>query len=386
MRDLGKLLIISTFYLEIILVSKNKGLKMVKKISIGLLSMFMLLGCGSDKSSKKNNLVETSAFDKSSTDIMYKAMDKFPNHVQISIAKIKDGQVHYYGALHSDGTVTTVENYANTFMIGSISKLFTSTLLAQMVLDGKVALDDNIQKRLPYTLHNDVNISYKKLSNHTSGLPREPDTALQNDPKYHEYNALDITDIEKYLKHDLALKHAQGSHHYSNLGVATLGYMMTHIENKPYEVLLQERIFNKLGMQHSTTIRANVQATLIPALMPNDDPVPPAYKSAGGILSTVEDLYRFSLASFGDEPEYLLTQKATLKIDDTTSVGLGWSIKKERGQNFYFHNGAVQGYRSVMILDKENQNGIIILSNLPIDDNLGDITNLGVSLMEEMYK
>ena len=39
-----------------------------------------------------------------------------------------------------------------------------------------------------------------------------------------------------------------------------------------------------------------------------------------------------------------------------------------------------------MILDKENQNGIIVLSNLPIDDNDGDITNLGVDLMEEMYK
>ena len=64
---------------------------------------------------------------------------------------------------------------------------------------------------------------------------------------------------------------------------------MTHIENKPYETLLQEQIFGKLGMAHSTSISANVHSTLVPALMTDDDSIPPAYKSAGGILSNVED-------------------------------------------------------------------------------------------------
>jgi len=95
---------------------------------------------------------------------------------------------------------------------------------------------------------------------------------------------------------------------------------------------------------------------------------------------------KFSFASFGDDPVYLLTQKATANLDDTTSIGLGWFMKKDRGINFYFHNGATQGYRSILILDKTNQNGIIVLSNLPIDANDGDISNLGIALMEEMYK
>jgi len=351
----------------------------VKKISIGLLSIFVLSGCGSDKTTKTNNLVVTTGFDKSGTDIIYKTMDTFPDNVQISIAKIKDGHVHYYGALYSGNTIKTVDNHANTFMIGSMSKVFTSTLLAQIVLDGKVSLNDDIQYRLSYTLHNDIAMTYVQLSNHTSGLPREADATLANDPRCNEYNALDLTDIEKYLKSDLKLEHAQETHHYSNLGVAILGYMMSHIENKhkPYETLLQERIFGKLGMQHSTTIRANTHTTLVPALMPNDDPVPPAYKSAGGILSSVEDLAKFSLLSLSDDPAYLLTQKATIKLDDTMSIGLGWFIKKYRGINFYFHNGMTQGCRSVIILDKENQNGIIVLSNLPSDGNDGDITNTG---------
>ena len=358
---------------------------MLKIFIISAPIIFVLLGCNSDKATKSNNLVPNTGFDKRDTDIIYETMDKFPKKVQISIAKIKDAKVHYYGALYSGNSVKTVDNHANTFMIGSISKVFTSTLLAQMVLDGKVSLDDSIQDRLPYTLHNDIAMTYVQLSNHTSGLPRDPDAALANDPKYNEYNEFNMTDIENYLKDDLKLEHVQGTHHYSNLGVAILGYMITHIENKPYETLLQERIFSKLSMQHSTTIRKNVQSILIPALMENDDSVSPAYKSVGGILSTVEDLVKFSLASFGDEPAYLLTQKETIKVDDTMSIGLGWEIIKDRGINFYGHSGATEGYSSIIILDKENQNAIIVLSNLPASSDV-DMNDLGWKLMEGMYK
>lgn len=358
---------------------------MIKEITIGLLSIFILVGCGSDNNATtNNNLTQTSAFDKSSTDIIFKTMEKFPKNVQVSIAKIIDGEVYYYGALHGSNAVTTVENYTNTFMIGSISKVFTSTLLAQMVLENKIALDESIGNQLPYILNNNISMSYKQLANHTSGLSREPDMELANESKYNVYNELNMTDIEKYLKYDLTLEHTQGTYLYSNLGMNILGYIMTKIENKSYETLLQERIFNKLGMQHSTTIRTNAQSTIVPAVGEYDDPLPLAYKSAGGIHSSVEDLYKFALASFGDEPKYLMTQEETVKIADTVSLGLGWFINTE--VNAYFHGGATQGYRSIMILDKANQNGIIILSNVPLEGNVGDIHDLGFTLMEEMYK
>ncbi|CAA6818995.1 MAG: Beta-lactamase [uncultured Sulfurovum sp.] len=358
---------------------------MIKEMTIGLLSIVVLAGCGSENNStKKNNLTQTSAFDKSSIDIIFRSMEKFPTNVQVSIAKIEDGQVYYYGALHSNSAINAVDNYSNTFMIGSISKVFTSTLLAQMVLDNKITLDESIGNQLPYTLKNNINMSYKQLANHTSGVTRDTNVAPANESKYNTYHELNMTDIEKYLKHDLKLEHEQGTHHYSNLGMNILGYMMTEIENKSYETLLQERILNKLGMDNTTTIREQVQPTLIPALMENDDSLPVAYDSAGGIHSSVEDLYKFALASFGDEPEYLLTQEETVKIDNTESLGLGWFINTD--VNAYFHGGATQGYRSIMILDKENHNGIIVLSNVPLEGNIGDIHHLGFTLMEEIYK
>lgn len=358
---------------------------MIKKMTIGVLSILVLTGCGSSNhSTTKNHLTQTSGFDKSSTDIIFRSMDKFPKNVQVSIAKIKDGELYYYGALHGSGAVTTVENYANTFMIGSISKVFTSTLLAQMVLENKIALDESIGNQLPYTLKNNIEMSYKQLANHTAGVTRDENVEPANESKYNNYNELNMTDIETYLKYDLKLEHTQGTHHYSNLGMNILGYMMTKIENKSYETLLQERILNKLNMYNTTTIRDQAQPSLIPALIENDDSLPVAYDSAGGIHSSVEDLYKFALASFGDEPEYSLTQEETVKIADTLSIGLGWFINTE--VDAYFHGGATEGYRSIMILDRENQNGIIILSNVPLEGNVGDIHDLGFTLMEEMYK
>jgi len=356
---------------------------MLKKIIISLLAISLLIGCGSDKSIKKNELVTATAFDKNSTDTIFKAMDKFPKNVQLSIAKIIDGKVHYYGALYSDDSITTIENHTNTFIIGSLTKLFTSTLLAQMHIDGKIGLNDDIQANLPFSLATTPAISYQQLANHSSGLSKDVDDE-------EEFDTSSRADLENYLKHDLVLKYKQGTFHYSNTGMATLGYLISIIENKSYEKLLQEQIFNKLDMHHSTTIRANTQSTRVPALMSNDDPVSEAYKSVGGILSSVEDLYKFSLAFFGDSPEYLLTQKETLKQDTSRGVGLGWFINTntntDTNQTLYSHGGIVEGYRSVIILDKDKQNGIIILSNLPIYNNLGDISKLGRELMKKIGK
>ena len=260
-------------------------------------------------------------------------------------------------------------------MIGSITKLFTSTLLAQMVIDKKIELDDNIS------------ISYKQLANHTSGLLDDSthffdDNFFDND----KYKNFTYSDIEYYLEHDLSLGVAQNSFKYSNFGVATLGYMLTHIENKSYEELLQERILSQLNMTHTTTIRENVP-NLVPALMPNDDPVPFGFKSAGGVISTVEDLYAFLLASLSDLPEVLLAQKETFKIDDTSSIGLGWNIftDLETETKFYFHLGATEGYRSLLILDRESRNGMIILSNLPIGVDGQPILDLGKQLLRIVY-
>lgn len=358
---------------------------MFKTISMGIVSAFVVLGCGSTNSVKSNTLVSTTTFDKSSTDIIFKTIDKFPKNAQVSIAKIEDAKVSYYGAHNQSKSVVTINNQSSGFMIGSISKVFTSTLLAQLVLDGKLNLEESIEEKLPFSFPSDIHISYKQLANHTSGLARNPNFVQEYNSNYHEHSALDESDILRFLKNDLILSYEQNTFNYSNLGVGVLGYMLTSIENKSYENLLQERIFNTLEMHHSTTIRGD---NLVPALMPNDDPVPLAYKSAGGIISTVEDMSKFTLETFSDSPAYALTQEPTFRVDSKVKMGLGWTIVKHSGigLDLYYHGGSTEGYRSVIILDKENRNGIIVLSNLPSEGNTDAISELGRELLEEMYK
>lgn len=360
-------------------------MKKYKLMGVLLLSSTLFMGCAGNKAT--NNLTQTTAFDKSSTDIIYKYLKGVPKNVQVSIAKIKDGQVHYYGAIRTSEGVDIIDNHLGVFMVGSITKLFTSTLLAQMVIDDKISLNDDIQNKLPFLIHNGIGIRYKELANHTSGLvPLEP--LLKNNPHYHDYIDLNYDDLEYYLKNDLSVSASKGTFSYSNLGVSILGYTLATIEGKPYNVLLKERIFDTLGMNNSTTVRAN--SNLVPAIIPNDEPVPVMYKSAGAILSTVEDLYKFSVAAFGDMPAYLLTQKPTAIIDDSTNIGLVWFILKKSFSNqditFHFHGGATEGYTSILILDRENQNGIIVLSNLPSDDTTDKVTDMGFDLIGQMYK
>jgi len=352
-----------------------------------LISSAFFVGCGSSSKSISNELVQTESFNKIETDIIYKYVKKMPNNVQVSIAKIEDGVVHYYGALHKNNSVVTIDNHSRGFVIGSISKVFTSTLLAQLVLDGKVNLDDDISQRLPFSLHNDIHISYKQLANHTSGLERDGNVPEDKQDNYHDEDKLDDSDVERYIKEDLVLKYTQNTWHYSNLGVAILGYMITHIEDKPYETLLQENIFSTLSMPHSTTIRGE---NLVPAVV--EDTISPMYNSAGGIVSTVEDLYQFALATFGDGPEYLLTQKPTFNLSDKDHIGLGWFFVDDNVTHlprFFIHDGQTEGYTASLFLDKENHDGQIILSNLPVSNGgEGDdyLTKLSNALLTEQYK
>jgi len=91
----------------------------------------------------KNGLIT-----KEQSEIIFESTKKFPNNTQISIAIINNGEICYYGINKENDTISTVESQKSIFEIGSISKVFTSTLLANFVIDGKVKLNENINEYL----------------------------------------------------------------------------------------------------------------------------------------------------------------------------------------------------------------------------------------------
>ena len=146
-------------------------------------------------------------------------------------------------------------------------------------------------------------------------------------------------------------------------------------------------------MTTTTTQRADVEKQLVRGLDVVGEVTSNwdlgALVSAGGILSTVEDLSKFGLAQFDPANKELeLTRIPTFKIGETMDIGLGWHIiKAESGDTWHWHNGGTGGYTSSMALDVKRKNGVIILSNVSaFNKNMKKIDELCFELMKTLIE
>ena len=337
-----------------------------------------------------NNLtIKSGLITQKQSEIIFENAKIFPNHTQISIAIIKDGKVNYYGINNKNDTILTVNNQKSVFEIGSISKVFTSTILANFVIDEKINLNDNINGYLKTSFNNDTEISFINLANHTSGLPPLPSnldlTKVNPENPYKEYKE---KELEEYLTKHLELLNKE-KYQYSNLGAGLLGYTLSKIENTTYENLLQNKIFSKFNMYNSTSDINKIKGNLVKGLNNEGNDVPnwefSVLAGAGAIFSTVEDLSQFAISQFDNSNKELkLTRKKTFEVNENLDIGLGWHILKSQSKNFwYWHNGGTGGYSSSMVIDENTKNGIIILSNVSaFNPNMGNIDKLCFELMK----
>lgn len=341
-----------------------------------------------------NNLsIKNGLITKDQSEIIFESTKVFPNNTQLSIAIINNGKVSYYGIKRISDTISTIDNQKSVFEIGSISKVFTSTLLANFVIDGKIKLNEHINDYLKTPFNNDTKISFINLANHTSGLPRLPTnldlSKVNPENPYKEYKE---KALEEYVTNQLELPN-KGKYQYSNLGAGLLGYTLSKIENTSYESLLQNKIFSKYDMKNSTADINKIKRNLVRGLNNEGVEVPnwdlSVLAGAGGILSTTEDLSKFVFAQFNTSNKALeLTRQKTFEINEKMDIGLGWHILKSKSENlWYWHNGGTGGYSSSMVFDEKAKNGIIILSNVSaFNPNMGNIDKLCFELMKILEK
>ena len=168
--------------------------------------------------------------------------------VVVAVIDGNETQFFNYGTRSKDSKEAPDVN--TVFDIGSITKTFTGLLLQDLVMRGRMSLDDPVQKLLPASLRvprkGDRPISLVDLATHTSGLPRIPtnfNTKDLNDP-YSEYT---VKKLYKFL-FTYQLPRAPGDEfEYSNLGLGLLGHVLSLHENKPFETLVIDRICRPLN-------------------------------------------------------------------------------------------------------------------------------------------
>lgn len=326
-------------------------------------------------------------------DTVFDDLKVFPVNTQLSFALIQPNELNFIGLRRTADTLSSLNNKDQIFEIGSVTKVFTATLLSHIVQSQNLALNNPISEYIQIKSDSVANISLKQLANHTSGLPRLPSNLNLNKVNpYNPYKDYDNEKLNSYLTEDFELVNTPGSSYlYSNLGAGLLGYILSQITEMPYEQLLQNYIFSKYKMQNSTTEIHKVKENLVDGLSANGSLTPNwnlnALVAAGGIYSSTNDLSKFVMAQFNDNDHILkMTQNKTFEVNKNLAIGLGWHIvKRPNGDKYLWHNGGTGGYTSSMAINLEENEAIIILSNISaFHPQKSNIDKIVFTLLEKM--
>ena len=298
-----------------------------------------------------------------------KKIASMPNGFVVSIALLKDEEVNYIGLAKENDHLVVKEFKDSLFEIGSLTKVFTSSLLAHEVVNNNLKLRKPINKLFPYKFKDEIKLSYQELANHTSGMYRLPSNILpliirNMDNPYSEYS---FHLFDKYLQQELQIQQSDfPKYSYSNLGAGLLAYALSIKREEPFENLLSEIIFTQYGMVN-TAFDINTSFHGMDAYgQIAENWQFKALKGAGGLISNTSDLSKFVIAQFDSNNCSLsLTRKATHSISDSMSIGLGWHIINPNSSDLkYWHNGGTGGFTSSISFRTLNKTGVIILSNI----------------------
>jgi len=295
--------------------------------------------------------------------------------VGATIGLIDRGKIQFfsYGKMSADGNEPVSED--TLFEIGSISKVFTTLALMDMVHNGEVQLDDPIEMYLPGVKvpeKEGQKITLRHLATHTSGLPRLPDNLVMKNPKnpYAEYSE---EDLYEFLNH-YTLPRAPGEQvEYSNVGMGLLGHILSLKAGNSYEPLISDRILKKLHMENTgVSLTPEMQSQFatghhLGKCVDHWDFLP-CLAGCGGIRSNVRDMTQFLAANMGliNSPLTDLLKQCHEKQQSVTAklqLGLGWWLTMPGEVELIGHDGGTGGFISFLGFNPKTQRGMVILTN-----------------------
>ena len=264
-------------------------------------------------------------------------------------------------------------NERTIFEIGSITKLFTALLLADMANRGEVRLDEPVAELLPAGTRVPVRhgraITLRDLASHYSGLPREP-TNLEYRPR-NPYAGYTAEKLYQFLATHELIRTPGDSFEYSNLGVGLLAHaLVLRAGAGDYENLIRDRILDPLRMDDTvialpSRLKANVASGHDESLDPVPDWNSGVLAGAGAFRSNLSDLLRFmdALCDQNSPISSMIGPLVTLRHQG----GLELGKPHPDGGIGLSHGGGTVGFRSFVGCIPEWKRGVAVLSNACID-------------------
>jgi serine-type D-Ala-D-Ala carboxypeptidase/endopeptidase len=265
------------------------------------------------------------------------------------------------------------------FEIGSVTKVFTALLLADMVRKGEVALADPVAKYLPAVKipeRNGRSITLLDLATHTSGLPFMPDALpALDDSASTKYGA---AQLREFLAGYELPRDSGAKWDYSNIGYWLLGQALTSRAALDYESLLRVRVIAPLkltgtAITPSPKMKARLAVGHNAALQPSPSlstvPVYAEMSAAGGLVSTANDLLTLLAATMGYDRSPLAPAMATMLSTRRPmsrhgeAQALGWVVTGEGDDPLIVHDGGTWGFVSSVAWDPKKRVGVVVLSN-----------------------
>ncbi|MDX2303948.1 MAG: serine hydrolase domain-containing protein [Microscillaceae bacterium] len=362
------------------------------------LCFIALTSCKKDGASPKDGdlITKTSQLDA----FLTKVMNDY-NTVSLSATITKEDKLIWskgYGFANKEAN--KIASNESIYMVASISKTVTGVAVMQLVEQGKINLDADINTYLPFEVKNPKNsasvITCRHLLTHTSGIVDnhlgevyEQLLYMDEDPTLSLAEVCEgffTTNGDFYSPDTFTDKLSGAEFNYSNIGIALLGYVVEVVAQKPFYQFTKENIFEPLGMTRTSWRLADLPSADL--AMPYDENNQPyghytlADYPNGGLFTTVDDLSKYLRAFVNGgilNGTRILNQASVTEMQKIQSPtiaplqGLAWNADNyDLNRNLRGHLGAERGVATLMYFDTDSKVGAIVFMNkLPESEEIG---------------
>ncbi|PSJ77119.1 hypothetical protein C7N43_10300 [Sphingobacteriales bacterium UPWRP_1] len=303
---------------------------------------------------------------------------------------------YYYGNVSN--SIPQPPDSSTLFLLGSVSKVITTSVLAVMDNEKLISVKDTITRYLPDSVAANpylASVTLKKLATHTALLPKTPynlpATLIQPENTYGNYQ---LPDLYRFLMHYRPTSAVFKKKHskqfvYSHTGMGLLAHLLENAAGKPLDSLISQKLGAICGGL------PNTKARLTPA---QQNRLAPGHRFTGaetpqvnfasmygseGLYSTLPDMLRFTNACMRQKMfEPALEPQLNTQMPDV-KVGWGWYVimNGKRQPAIYTHSGKTSGYSNYVAFEKERQVAVVVLSN---SDNR--IDKIGIDLLDLLLR